>query len=93
MFLEIAAWFFSFYLGQPYPTPRGLRHYPSCTPEPGPTSAAEQLRCNTPAKSYVNLLTVSKDSSTHIHVSTEQLVLDLSILILYKHLSTVYQNI
>lgn len=65
MFLEIAAWFFSFYLGQPYPTPRGLRHYPSCTPEPGPTSAAEQLRCNTPAKSYVNLLTVSKDSSTY----------------------------
>lgn len=42
MFLEIAVSSFSFYLGQPYPTPRGLRHYPSCTPEPGPTSAAEQ---------------------------------------------------
>lgn len=64
-FLRLLLVFFSFYLGQPYPTPRGLLHYPSCTPEPGPTSAAEQLHCNTPAKSYVNLLTVSKDSSTY----------------------------
>lgn len=54
IYFNFAASFFFFYLGQPYPTLPGLQHYPSYTPEPGPTSVAEQQRCNTPTfRSFV----------------------------------------